>query len=493
MEQHLSGWYAFVHEPWHFPILKIFLLNYPEGASLSITDSIPLFALFFKPLLPLLPNGFNYFSIFLVFSYCFQAVSALVLAYSLNKNNILGVLSLVGFSLAMPFLTYLIGRGDTIMPEGFILLGLAGYFFVASQRLKLWSCHAFFGLLILSSLLMHPYLTAMFYPFYLISVLRLKKDGALPWSAVLKPVLALHGLVLAECVICGIGQTGELCGFGLYSMNLLAPVYGGWLTHDQYLVSSGRSEVFAYMGLGLVLLICIALFLQRKRLTLLFKQYRALCWVGVGFFVYSIYGALYFGSHPLLIYGVPHFFLTCDFRVSGRFFYPLAYMLMTFSVVSVLNKRPKLAVFVLPFLLLIQFAEDAFYFKSAEETLQTMYTPLPITNPNSIEIAHWIAEAKIVVFYPKNSCPTMQGLELQTLTDLQLASAKQDVPINSAYLAHFRSPSCGDDAHAFPHLNPKLLVSTVETPSPTIVQLLKQDPAVCKTLGQVYYCTFRDN
>jgi hypothetical protein len=122
-----------------------------------------------------------------------------------------------------------------------------------------------------------------------------------------------------------------------------------------------------------------------------------------------------------------------------------------------------------------------------------MYTPLSVTNPNSVEIAHWIAESKIVVFYPKNSCPNMQGQALQTLTDLQLESARQNVPINSAYLAHFRSPSCGDDAHAFPTLNPKLLVATVKTPSPTIVQLLKKDPAACKTLGQVYYCTFHDN
>ncbi len=46
--QHFVGWEFFRFEPWHFPWGSINDYGYPQTTSIVYTDSIPLFALFFK-------------------------------------------------------------------------------------------------------------------------------------------------------------------------------------------------------------------------------------------------------------------------------------------------------------------------------------------------------------------------------------------------------------------------------------------------------------
>src|SRR5690625_375923 len=57
----ISGWLFFAQDSWQRPLLYTPWLNYPEGISIAFTNSIPLMALLFKPLMPLLPEGFHYF------------------------------------------------------------------------------------------------------------------------------------------------------------------------------------------------------------------------------------------------------------------------------------------------------------------------------------------------------------------------------------------------------------------------------------------------
>ena len=50
--QHQMGWMFYRNSPWTFPLCKALFLGYPQGTSISYTDSIPLAALFFKLLSP---------------------------------------------------------------------------------------------------------------------------------------------------------------------------------------------------------------------------------------------------------------------------------------------------------------------------------------------------------------------------------------------------------------------------------------------------------
>ena len=60
--QHYLGWVQYRHSEWHLPYLGMsYSTIYPHRVSVLYTDSLPLFAVFFKLLSPLLPETFQYF------------------------------------------------------------------------------------------------------------------------------------------------------------------------------------------------------------------------------------------------------------------------------------------------------------------------------------------------------------------------------------------------------------------------------------------------
>lgn len=492
LAQHLSGWYAFFHVPWYFPLLKITSLNYPQGGTISLTDSIPLFALFFKLIRNLLPPEFNYFGIFLIFVYLTQGFSALTLAYAVNRNNILTVLALVILALSAPIVSYRLGGEDSLACQSFILLGLSGYFFVHTHKLHLYGCQVWFGLLLILSLIVHPYLTMMTYPFYLISILKIKQNDGLRWRVLWAPALAMHAFIVLEFVVLGLGRGVQgFDDFGVCSMNLLAPFYGGWFTHNAVMAAyPAQGEGFAYLGLGLMGLLLLSFLLNWGRWKNKYKQHRSLMWVGIVFFILAIYGHIFIGPHKIIVYGVPRFFFTYDFRANGRFFWPSWYILMTIAVLGV-SSRKSASIIILSLILLgLQLFDVSGYAKILNQKLSIAFMPVAVIDPSTIQVQALMRQSKLVVFYPKMACSTMHEVDAKLLAATQLFAAKVGVPINTAYFAHFKSPACGDDANIFPLLSPKLLVANINNPSPTILKLLKVSPNLCHTINQAYYCEY---
>ena len=64
LQQHYLGWKFFRKSPWTFPLGMHDSFTVPDSVSVLYTDSIPLFALFFKLLSPILPETFQYFGLF---------------------------------------------------------------------------------------------------------------------------------------------------------------------------------------------------------------------------------------------------------------------------------------------------------------------------------------------------------------------------------------------------------------------------------------------
>ena len=68
LTQHELGWEIYRRSPWLFPIGLFHGLS-PEPLSIVYTDSIPLFAIIFKILSPVLPESFQYMGIFELLTY----------------------------------------------------------------------------------------------------------------------------------------------------------------------------------------------------------------------------------------------------------------------------------------------------------------------------------------------------------------------------------------------------------------------------------------
>ena len=81
LTQHYLGWVAYRASDWHFPIGMVDTLAYPYQTSIIFTDSIPLFAVIFKALSPILPETFQYFGLWGVCCFVLQGVCACRIIY----------------------------------------------------------------------------------------------------------------------------------------------------------------------------------------------------------------------------------------------------------------------------------------------------------------------------------------------------------------------------------------------------------------------------
>jgi hypothetical protein len=160
LTQHYLGWAYFRNDPWLFPLGMIPSFGYPFGVSIVYTDSIPLFALFFKLLGPILPARFQYFGIWGIMSFALQGgIASLIFRKYTDKYLIFGVSSLF-----LIFSPIMIDRmyGHTALAGHWILL-LAIAVWVYRDRIQK---HKTFEIVIWSficslSVLIHPYFTVM--------------------------------------------------------------------------------------------------------------------------------------------------------------------------------------------------------------------------------------------------------------------------------------------------------------------------------------------
>lgn len=87
LTQHYTGWVFFRNADWTFPLGLFNGLSYPHYASIVYTDSIPLFAVFFKAISGILPQTFQYMGLYGVMCYMLQGVFAFTLLRKFIKNK----------------------------------------------------------------------------------------------------------------------------------------------------------------------------------------------------------------------------------------------------------------------------------------------------------------------------------------------------------------------------------------------------------------------
>jgi hypothetical protein len=270
-------------------------------------------------------------------------------------------------------------------------------------------------------------------------------------------------------------------------MNFFAPFYGGLLHHDHSIIGNPlQAEGFAYLGLGLMLMLTFAIYLASKFLQKLYQNHWLLFWLGVGFVVYASYGLIYWGTIPLVISPMPHFFLTDDFRTNGRFFWTPWYMLMTFALTTVLHSKqsPSRKLLIMIILTLIQLIDTAGYTVQAKTNLKTAMQKQFL--PQETVIEHLISQSKIVIYTPRANCPHSPA-SFPLMVSSQFLAALNHTPINTAYTAHtVISKSC--PANFVPQLYPQLWISERHSTSQEIQQALKTQPQACQIIENGYYC-----
>jgi hypothetical protein len=336
---HYLGWEFYRNSEWSFPVG----LNPRYGAELSssivYSDSLPLFAILFKPLASILPNPFQYFGLWVLLCFLLQAWLGWLLIGLFSQSAITKMLGTSLFVIAPAMLwNFHPGIGTLALGGHFLILG-ALYLCLRDKLGVAWTGWC---LVLGVATLVHAYLLAMVLALWLADV-----ADRLARREVRFPELARQGSILVATVGLIAWQAGYFMfgagldewGYGFFRMNVLGPLdpskhlSGSW----SYLMPDipgdrGSAEGFNFLGLGVILLFIavIPMAIVKKTQVTLFPIRRP-------FFLSSLIALSAFaitnnvGVGPYSIeFPIPDEIknLAAVFRASGRMFWPTLYALI---------------------------------------------------------------------------------------------------------------------------------------------------------------------
>ena len=409
--QHVSGWWYYARDSWHFPLLHTARLNHPEGVTIALTDSIPLMALIFKTLLTLFPSWFpehfHYFGWWMGLVFVAQAVSAVMLMRALGAKSLFALVISIGFALTWPVL-HARYHHAALMMQSIIIFALAFYFLGSD---KTWSSNktsfAFIALSLVA-LTVHPYflpfVSGLFVAFMLDQIVKGES-----WLPQLKRLVTFAiALGLTMWVLGYLDRKAPLGGFGdFFFLDLKHPFCGGGK-----LIKCGIGPVyefpyhegFNYLGAGLLLLMPFALFFNGKALATLPKKYPALLLLVLGFFLYALSNRVRYAGVEIFTYPLPSWlnFLTGTFRASGRFFWLVSLLVLFVTLASLLKKRAFLPTLFVTFILTTALVLQV---KDVKPWLDRI--KVQASKPSSFNFADWapvMAQVDKLVMYPTYQC-----------------------------------------------------------------------------------------
>jgi hypothetical protein len=341
--QHLLGWLFFRNDPWAWPIGTIESLAYPAGTSVAFTDANPWFAVFFKLIGAWLPPDFQFIGLWLALSFTLQGSFGARIMATLTTNAPAQLAGAALFVLAPPLVTRL---GHDTLTAHWMLLALIWLNLREDRRARRklgWA-----AAIAVAAAGVHPYLAAMVIGLTaaLIARMVLRRELTPAIGLIAGTVIVvLTGAVMFAFGYVGTGTTLAGGGFGTFAADLLALVnpfeYSRWVPGVPGLGSS--HEGFGYLGAGGLALAVAAVAIAMRSpgrwrierplvplvvsglLMYLFAQATPVTLAG-----YEIMTArgFYEAIEPIV----------APLRATGRFVWPLHYVLLT-GVLAVLVRQ----------------------------------------------------------------------------------------------------------------------------------------------------------
>ncbi len=414
MSAHQSGWFFFKNDVWRFPIGSNPNFGDKIGNSIVYSDSIPLFAIFFKLFSFLLPEKFQYFSIWFIFCFFLQGFLGYLLSFNLTKNKIFSFLASI-FFLLYPILIYRLSWHPALFGQWTLIATI--FLMLNNESSK--HDHFWIFLILLTSLV-HFYFTIInLIVFNLLNFFSLISKK-IKFNQYLKKIILCHCLLILLMYIVGYFEVRVVdtlaVGFGVYKLNLLsifdstitpANFSWSWILPDINLTRGEEVEGFNFIGLGGLILICFSIFSLTYDKKVREKGVKKFFGKGIPLILIIIFilslsnkislGNLHIVDIPLnnLLYGI-----LSIFRSSGRLFWLVSYFFLFFSIYLLFLKFNKKATYILITLLLVQIIDISSSFKYFQDRVK-------ISKSNELKDKFWENEditdlKKIITSKPVN-------------------------------------------------------------------------------------------
>jgi len=344
---HYFGWQYFRAEPWHWPPGAVHGYYAPLGTSIGLTDSIPLVGYALKPLAAWLPTPFQYLGPFLLASFALQgALAARLIGRRLDSP----VAQALGAALFVLLPTLLIRVGHAALTAHWLILWAL---LVATREPPARHAPREWTALGLVAGMVQPYLAAMVLVVLGATAIdgRQVPIGRRAWALAAAVGATMTGWWLSGLFL--LQGDGSLAagGLGYYSMNLLAFVspddWSRFLPALPVAFDGQTYEGFQYLGLGILGVMAVALVLGARRRPsaapapddrrLWTPTLVVACLVMTAFAVSPV---VTLGSRTLVNLDAAWTAPLALFRSSGRFAWPLVYLMLTSAVVTVMRRAP---------------------------------------------------------------------------------------------------------------------------------------------------------
>ncbi len=357
-----TGWNFFRIDEWRFPIFSNPNLGIYLNNNLIYSDAIPLFALFFKTFNFILPENFQYFSLWFLLSLYLQGlISYLIIFRITNSINY----SLIG-SVFFIFSTVMINR-ITEFPALFghwiILLFFYTEFFDENKKFKQQVA------IILLSILINFYFTLMLLLIFFINQFYKLITRKKSFNFILIQCFLILIPLVPAMYIFGYFQIspddGLAWGYGYFNLNLnsffnpLGETYTkiNWSNFiSTKPIQNGEYEGFSYLGIsGLIFLIMFLKHIFFGKMNIIFDPRNVLLITFITFFL-SLSNNITFGDTTIINFPLNKYLyaLASLFRSSGRFIWLIYYLIFIVGIVSIYILFPKKNIFILSILLAIQ-------------------------------------------------------------------------------------------------------------------------------------------
>jgi hypothetical protein len=499
--QALTGWYGYRFDAWRFPLFEVKTLRYPQGANIIFTDSIPLLALLFKPLAPLLPERFHYFGWWMALCFVLQPVAAVCAFWAWGVRSKLALAAAAVFVLSTP--AWLVRHNHLALCGHFLVL-FAIALYASTQRTKqLRRVAAAWVALVAAATLVHLYLLAMVFALMVAAAAQRawthRKEGARvcggPLVIPMVALLAVLGIALLGGHLRGEAVQDASRGFGTYSMNLLHPFYPqGALQLPgplPVLDATGRQyEGFNYLGAGGLLLLPLALLVAPRALFAATRKHAFLLATLFLLTMFALSNRVYVGEKAVLKYRVPRIIDKPVelFRSSGRFFWPVGYVLVLGSLALLAREgeRRRWIAGVLVIAPLLQWVDAA---PSRAFPRDDTHRPeAPLLPPTIWEPL--LREHRLLRTFPGFFCGPGENHRLSQ--EFQLLAARLRVPVTTVFMAR-QVDDCTAERDLVDNLQPeeRELVVYLSPFQLEHTQGSFPDPSACRATPVGFACSRR--
>lgn len=452
LSQHYLGWCFFRNADWMFPFGCANTLSYPLSSSVIFTDSIPLFAVFFKLFRSLLPATFQYFGWFGFMVYFLQGAISALLIKRLSGNSFYALMASLLFLFAAPLTQRIFSH--TALSAQFIILLCLLMLLTNKHPERIWRnilVWSLLGVLASGTHFFFVPIVLLFLLFYAIGV-KIQSKQWVPFLSTLLIPMAMAALTtwllggftseVAPLNSAGASKLGESSANLNTFYNSL-----GWTGNDGFHLPMLKCafqyqyEGFAYLGLGLLAGLCLLSltlivnaihplpFLQRTDFGVLKHTHvwMLIC-LSALFLILALSPIVTFNDKILFTYPLlkPVKMVWIIFRSSGRFIWPVFYILMLTFVIGCYRvpKHKWLAVCCLVICLAMQVADLwPWMQKNGSKRTAVLYTPLA---------EHQKLEK---MMQGKERICFSQYYKIDQYTDILQLAARHKAAINSFYFA----------------------------------------------------------